>query len=179
MGPVIDGVTGDPASCSQLGGALRSHAARLLADRGEVDEALSPLARDALARDPSQLASTERARRDVGLLDTIVEQLDAAGGVLQQYAQELALVAEGTRQLEAAVARAGLELDGLRVVEPWGVAPAEAAGRRRAALPELQMRAERLASRLGRARAAVQRSMGPSTGVLARVAATARASLGD
>jgi len=174
VGPVIDGVTGDPASCSQLGGALRSQAARLLADRSGADGPLT-----ALERDPAPLASTGRARRDVQLLDTIVERLDAAGAVLQQYAQELALVAEGTRQLEVAAARAGLELDGLRVVEPWGVAPAEAAARRQSALPELQMRAERLAGQLGRARAAVQRSIGPSTEVLARAAATARESLGD
>ncbi len=168
---MIDGVTGDPASCSQLGGALRSQAARLLPGRGDVEDGLN-----ALARDPSRALSAERARRDVGLLDTVVEQLDSAGAVLQHYAQELALVAEATRQLEGAVARAGLELDGLRVVEPWGLAPAETAARRQAALPELQMRGERLASQLGRARAAVQRSMRQSTEVLAQVAATARES---
>jgi len=170
---VIDRVTGDPASCSQLGGALRSQAARLLTDRAGVDAALTTL-----TRDPAQIGQADRTQRDVRLLDTIAEQLDAAGAVLQQYAQELATVSEGTRQLEAAVARAGLELDGLRVVEPWGVAPAETAARRRTALPELQMRSERLASQLGRARAAVQRSLVRSTELLARAAATSRGSLG-
>jgi len=170
---VIDRVTGDPASCSQLGGALRSQAARLLTDRAGVDAALTTL-----TRDPAQIGPADRTRRDVRLLDTIAEQLDAAGAVLQQYAQELAQVSEGTRQLEAAVARAGLELDGLRVVEPWGVAPAETAARRRTALPELQMRSERLASQLGRARAAVQRSLVRSMELLARAAATSRGSLG-
>jgi hypothetical protein len=173
VGLVIDRVTGDPASCSQLGGALRSQAARLLTDRAGVDAALTTL-----TRDPAQIGQADRTRRDVRLLDTIAEQLDAAGAVLQQYAQELAQVSEGTRQLEAAVARAGLELDGLRVVEPWGVAPAETAARRRTALPELQMRSERLASQLGRARAAVQRSLVRSTELLARAAATSRGSLG-
>ncbi len=170
---MIDRVTGDPASCSQLGGALRSQAARLLTDRAGVDAALTTL-----TRDPAQIGQADRTQRDVRLLDTIAEQLDAAGAVLQQYAQELATVSEGTRQLEAAVARAGLELDGLRVVEPWGVAPAETAARRRTALPELQMRSERLASQLGRARAAVQRSLVRSTELLARAAATSRGSLG-
>jgi len=173
VGLVIDRVTGDPASCSQLGGALRSQAARLLTDRAGVDAALTTL-----TRDPAQIGQADRTQRDVRLLDTIAEQLDAAGAVLQQYAQELAQVSEGTRQLEAAVARAGLELDGLRVVEPWGVAPAETAARRRTALPELQMRSERLASQLGRARAAVQRSLVRSTELLARAAATSRGSLG-
>jgi len=173
VGLVIDRVTGDPASCSQLGGALRSQAARLLTDRAGVDAALTTL-----TRDPAQIGQADRTRRDVRLLDTIAEQLDAAGAVLQQYAQELAQVSEGTRQLEAAVARAGLELDGLRVVEPWGVAPAETAARRRTALPELQMRSERLASQLGRARAAVQRSLVRSMELLARAAATSRGSLG-
>jgi len=173
VGLVIDRVTGDPASCSQLGGALRSQAARLLTDRAGVDAALTTL-----TRDPAQIGQADRTQRDVRLLDTIAEQLDAAGAVLQQYAQELATVSEGTRQLEAAVARAGLELDGLRVVEPWGVAPAETAARRRTALPELQMRSERLASQLGRARAAVQRTLVRSTELLARAAATSRGSLG-
>lgn len=173
---MIDRVTGDPASCSQLGGALRSQAARLLTDRAGVDAALTTLT--TLTRDPAQIGQADRTRRDVRLLDTIAEQLDAAGAVLQQYAQELAQVSEGTRQLAAAVARAGLELDGLRVVEPWGVAPAETAARRRTALPELQMRSERLASQLGRARAAVQRSLVRSTELLARAAATSRGSLG-
>jgi hypothetical protein len=173
VGLVIDGVTGDPASCSQLGGALRSQAARLLAARATLDHGLT-----AVPREPWHSGAVERASRDAAVLDGIAEQLDGAGAVLQHYAQELAGLAEKTRQLEAAVASAGLELDGLRVLEPWGLAPAEAAARRQAALPELQMRAERLASQLGRARAAVQRSMRQSTEALARLSASARGYLG-
>lgn len=168
----MDGRTGDPASCSQLGGALRSESARLLAVRNDLDAALSGRSRAA-----SSEVMGRRAGGEVHLLDTIAVHLDAAGTLLQHYAQELAQVAESTRRLETEVAHAGLEMEGLRILEPWGVAQPDAAARRRAALPELQMRADRLASQLGRARAAVQRTMAASGDVLGRAAAAARAGL--
>ncbi len=168
----MDGRTGDPASCSQLGGALRSESARLLAVRNDLDAALSGRSRAA-----SSEVMGRRAGGEVHLLDTIAVHLDAAGTLLQHYAQELAQVAESTRRLETEVAHAGLEMEGLRILEPWGVAQPDAAARRRAALPELQMRADRLASQLGRARAAVQRTMAASGDVLGRTAAAARAGL--
>ena len=167
----MDGRSGDRASCSQLGGALRSESARLLAVRSDLDAALSGRSRAALSD-----VMDRRAGDEVHLLDTIAGQLDAAGAVLQHYAQELAQVEEATRRLETAVAHAGLEMEGLRILEPWGVAQPDAAARRRAALPELQMRADRLATQLGRARAAVQRAMAASGDVLGRAAAAARAS---
>ena len=166
---MIDGVTGDPGSCSQLGGALRSHTVRLLALREElVDRA------ERLRRDPAAAATVTDLDADLRLLDTVVDRLDASGSALQRFAQELAEIAEGVRRLEGEAAAAGLELDGLRVVEPWGVLTTELAQQRHRAQPDLQRQADRLASQLGRARAATSRVMVDGTAALAAAATTSR-----
>lgn len=166
-------VAGDPASCSELGGVLRSHAARLLAAVQAVE---APGA--ALLRERGGRGAPPALERDLRLLETTADRLDQAGAALQRYAQELAEAGEDARQLASSAAVLGLELDGLSVVEPWGVAAADATARRRDARPELQMRSDRLASRLGRARAALQRSMAEAQDELARAARDARDSLG-
>ena len=166
---MIDGVTGDPGSCSQLGGALRSQAARLLALREELRERADDLPRTAAA--PAFVA---RVEADLASIDALVDRLDAGGVALQRYAQELAELGEGIRRLEQATTAAGLELEGLRVVEPWGVLTTELAQQRNRAQPELQRQADRLASQLGRARGVATRTMAEATELLARTAQDAR-----
>ena len=166
---MIDGVTGDPGSCSQLGGAFRSHAARLTALRAELAERT-----ERLRRDPAAAATVTDLDADLRLLDTVVDRLDASGSALQRFAQELAEIAEGVRRLEGEAAAAGLELDGLRVVEPWGVLTTELAQQRHRAQPDLQRQADRLASQLGRARAATTRVMVDGTAALAAATTTSR-----
>ena len=166
---MIDGVTGDPGSCSQLGGALRSHAARLLALRTELAERA-----DRLRRDPEAAAVVADLDADLRLLDAVVERLDAGGSALQRFAQELAAVAESVRRLEGAVRAANLEIEGLRVVEPWGVLTTELAQQRHRAQPDLQRQADRLASQLGRARTVTTRAMVEGTESLAAAAVAAR-----
>ena len=166
---MIDGVTGDPGSCSQLGGALRSHAARLLALRQELVERA-----DRLRRDGASAEVVAEIDASLSLLDTVAERLDASGAALQRFAQELAEIAESVRRLDEQVRTAGLELDGLRVVEPWGVLTTELAQRRGRAQPELQRQADRLASRLGRARIATARVMAEGTTALAAAATASR-----
>ena len=166
---MIDGITGDPGSCSQLGGALRSHAARLLALRQELVERA-----DRLRRDGASAEVVAEIDASLSLLDTVAERLDASGAALQRFAQELAEIAESVRRLGEQVRTAGLELDGLRVVEPWGVLTTELAQRRGRAQPELQRQADRLASRLGRARIATARVMAEGTTALAAAATASR-----
>jgi len=166
---VIDGVTGDPGSCSQLGGAFRSHAARLAAMRLELVERT-----DRLRREPAEAATVTDLDADLRLLDAVVERLDASGAALQRFAQELAEIAEAVRRLEDAGRAAGLELDGLRVVEPWGVLTTELAQQRQRAQPGLQRQADRLASQLGRARTVTARVMADGTHALADAASAAR-----
>lgn len=165
-------VAGDPSSCSQLGAELRSHAAALLTRRSElVDGSSRPRAR---GRGPVDTVDPVRLERDVGALDAVIDRLDAAGAALQRYAQELAAAADDERRLARDVARAGLELDGHRVVEPWGVAPAEVAEHRQAAQPELQARLDRLHSSLARARGAVRRTLDEGTSALGLVSGRLR-----
>jgi len=166
---VIDGVTGDPGSCSQLGGALRSQAARLLSLREELHERAEDLRRTGA---PAALVTSVGA--DLALLDALVDRIDDGGAALQRYAQELAELGEGIRRLEHTATAAGLELDGLRVIEPWGVLTTELAQQRNRAQPELQRQADRLASRLGRARGVATRTMTESTSLLAHAAQAAR-----
>lgn len=166
---MIDGMTGDPGSCSQLGGALRSHAARLLALRDELAGGASRVGRGTGASGDGALDADLEA--DLRLLDAVVDRLDAGGATLQRYAQELAEVAESVRRLEREAVDAGLLLEGLRVVEPWGVLTTDLAQRRHRAQPALQQRADRLASQLGRARGVTTRAMVEATQALA-VAAT-------
>jgi hypothetical protein len=166
---VIDGVTGDPASCSQLGGALRSHAAQLLVLRSELAERM-----ERLHREPGETAAVADLEANLRLLDAIVDRLDASGAALQRFAQELAEIAESVRRVEASVRAAGLKLDGLRVVEPWGVLTTELAQQRHRAQPDLQRQADRLASRLGRARVVTARVMVEGAQALAAAAMAAR-----
>lgn len=166
---MIDGVTGDPGSCSQLGGVLRSHAARLLALRTELVERV-----ERLRREPGAAAVVADLDADLQLLDAVVERLDAGGSALQRFAQELAAVADSVRRLEGAVRAANLEVEGLRVVEPWGVLTTELAQQRHRAQPDLQRQADRLASRLGRARTVTTRAMVEGTESLATAAVAAR-----
>ncbi|MDQ2782197.1 hypothetical protein [Lapillicoccus sp.] len=170
---MIDAVVGDPASCSELGGSLRSHAAQLLPQRQELAERLQGSAGGRL-----EPALTGPAQAYLALLDTTIDRLDEAGACLQRYAQDLAEVVEAVRRLEDAARAAGLELDGLRVVEPWGVLSTELAERRHRVLPELQQWADRLASQLGRARGVLQHAMRDGTAALALAADTGRAGLG-
>ena len=100
---------------------------------------------DRLRRDPGAAATVADLDADLRLLDTVVDRLDASGSALQRFAQELAEIAESVRRLEGAAAAAGLELDGLRVVEPWGVLTTELAQQRHRAQPDLQRQADRLA----------------------------------
>ncbi|MEO7236778.1 MAG: hypothetical protein ABIW80_15570 [Lapillicoccus sp.] len=166
---MIDGMTGDPGSCSQLGGSMRSAAARLVVLRDELHERSADLRRTNAAPRVVDLVEA-----DLRLLDAVVDRLDVGGAALQRYAQELAELGEDIRRLEGAATDAGLELHGLRVVEPWGVLTTELARQRHRAQPALQQQADRLASRLGRARGLAARTMTESTGLLAAAAASAR-----
>jgi len=112
---VSEGVGGDPASCSRLGGMLRSESARLVRQRERVGAPVAVLSRHAASGE-----AVRRVEREVRLLESTAYLLDLAGAALQRYAQELAEVSESARALRAEAARRGLEVAGWRVVEPWG-----------------------------------------------------------
>ncbi len=139
---------GDPGSCSQLGGALRSTAAALA-------EAGAGLGGDLL---PGRL------------VEELLPLLDDAGARLQLHAQELAELVGGAARLRTRVTAAGLDLEGTRVVEPAGVVDLAAAHRRMRASADLQACADRLAARLRRSRAELARRLQQTVSDLGRVA---------
>ena len=123
-------VRGDAVSCSRVGGAMRSDAARLLHRQQTLERSLREL-RGVRSSQAQALRGSvgEQAR----LLGQVAADLDRAGAALQRYATDLAQAMELARRAEAAVRAAGLELDGTRVVEAWG--PTERQDRRATAHP--------------------------------------------
>jgi hypothetical protein len=146
-------VRGDAVSCSRVGGAMRSDAARLLHRQQTLERSVRELR---TARAPGAAALRASVEEQARLLGVVAADLDRAGAALQRYATDLAQARELARQAEASVRAAGLQLEGTRVVEAWGPTSAETAERRRALLPGCQARVDRATSLIGRARAALQ-----------------------
>lgn len=143
----------DPASCSRLGGALRSSA--------------GVLAEHAAALTPGSSVGE--------LAGDVTQCLDEVGAALQVHAQELAESVAAVQRLQARAEAAGLEVQGWKVVEPYGLARADDARRRLLALPELQQHLDRIAGRLGRSRAQLERVVQRHGAQLESVARQARA----
>jgi hypothetical protein len=115
-------VAGDPASCSQTGGALRRLAARL-----RVAPRPARRAADALA-DPAAGARgpvPRQARRRVDALDaatsTLANELDAVGSALQVHATDLAEAIARARGVVARAEGSGLRVTSGVVAPAWGV----------------------------------------------------------
>ncbi|XVX19269.1 WXG100 family type VII secretion target [Actinomycetota bacterium] len=112
-------MTGDPAACSALGGALRRLADRLRHEADGVRES-----RDRLADQwPGRASVATRRRLDETARECteLADVLDRCGGLLQGYAAELADTATRVRAAEGRAAAAGLEVSAGRVALPMGV----------------------------------------------------------
>ena len=149
-------VRGDAGSCSRVGGALRSDAARLLHRQQTLERSVRELR---ASRGPEAVALRTRIEEQARLLGAVAADLDRAGAALQRYATDLAQALELSRRAEESVRAAGLRLEGTRVVEAWGPTGAPEAELRRALLPECQARVDRATSLVGRARATLQRAV--------------------
>lgn len=110
---------GDPGSCSQTGGALRSLASTLEAASVRVGQAGSH----------AEESWTGRAARDIGkrhrlLVETAqatAAQLDRTGMALQAHATDLAEALHEVRAVEERATVAGLRVVDGQVRLPWGV----------------------------------------------------------
>lgn len=110
---------GDPASCSQTGGALRRLASTLEAASVHVGQAGSP----------AEESWTGRVARDIGkrnrlLVETAqatAAQLDRTGMALQAHATDLAEALHEARAVEERATVAGLRVVDGQVRLPWGV----------------------------------------------------------
>ena len=136
-------VRGDAGSCSRVGGAMRSDAARLLHRQQTLERSVRELR---ASRGPEAVALRTRIEEQARLLGAVAADLDRAGAALQRYATDLAQALELSRRAEESVRAAGLRLEGTRVVEAWGPTGAPEAERRRALLPECQARVDRATS---------------------------------
>jgi hypothetical protein len=115
-------VAGDPASCSQLGGALRRSATVLrtsgAAVRGEVGALTGGGERPAPVLQRSRRRVTELA--EVAAATAV--DLDAAGTALQGHAADLGEAVAAVRDVVERARAAGLEVSDTQVTTTWGVA---------------------------------------------------------
>ena len=123
-------VRGDAVSCSRVGGAMRSDAARLLHRQQTLERSLRELRG---ARGPQAQALRGSVGEQARLLGQVAADLDRAGAALQRYATDLAQAMELARRAEASVRAAGLELEG--TPGGRGVGPHQRRDRRATARP--------------------------------------------
>ena len=149
---LADVVQGDPASCSALGGALRRRAAALHERRTALRNSISGLMG---WTGPMADALAERLTLQLREVEQMASRLDDVGAALQAYATDLAHARQQGDLAADAAARGGLQIDDDGAVQPLpGLASVEAAGRRRAAVPQVQHQVD---GARGEARAAAQR----------------------
>jgi hypothetical protein len=149
-------VCGDHVSCSRVGGGLRRESSRLRQHAQSLEDALGELAE---WEGPGADAARPTIVASLAALRATAEMLDEAGAALQRYATDLAEGHELGRRAELRVQRAGLLLDGTRVIEPWGPASAQESERRRGQVPEVQARVDLATAHVGRARGRLGRQM--------------------
>jgi hypothetical protein len=151
-------IHGDHVSCSRVGGAMRRESSRLRQSGQSLEDVAGDLAAwEGPAADAADAVTAVTAALQA--LRATADDLDQAGAVLQRYATDLAEAHELGRRAALRVQGAGLILAGTRVIEPWGPASAQEAGRRRAQLPEVQARVDLATAHVGRARARLEREM--------------------
>jgi hypothetical protein len=164
-------IVGDQVSCSRVGGAMRRESSRLRHHAQSLADALADLE---AAQGPATIvatvtvapisaiagmASMAAIATSLRALRATADDLDEAGAALQRYATDLAEGHELGRRAERRVERAGLLLEGSRVVEPWGPASARDAEHRRAQVPEVQSRVDLATAHVGRARGRLEREL--------------------
>ncbi|MEO7131947.1 MAG: hypothetical protein ABIZ07_11275 [Dermatophilaceae bacterium] len=161
----MNGVAGDAASTSVLGGALRRHALDVV---DVLDGLESPGRSGSRAGGPDQLAEERE------LLASAAAQLDRIGARLQAWSTDAVERTSRRRGLDEVAARDGLLLDGRRVVEVPGPSRVEPTTRLQSR-DRLQDLLNRLTSSDAKSLAGLARELESSTAALARLAERARA----
>jgi hypothetical protein len=174
---VTDVVRGDPASCSQTGGALR----RLAADLRIAPRSARVLGSAGSAHPGRPGHALADARRRVDVLDhsttTLVDHLDRIGSALQAHATDLAEAIVRGRQVEARAQAAGLQVTGGVVAPAWGVtgvADEEATAAREVTIRALQAELDAVLVVLGRRRQRLSATVRESRAVLSASASELR-----
>ena len=168
-------VTGDPASCSRVGGSLRRLATSLRTSGRATHAAIAD---PALHRPGTVVA---RARMRITGLDDAAEaaahELDRVGSALQDHAADLAEAIADVRAVVTSAESVGLRVSEGRLAPAWGVsgvadAPADAT--RAEQRDALQSELDRLLTVLSARRRRLAATMTTSGSVLADHAAALR-----
>ena len=172
-------VSGDPASCSQLGGTLRQLATGLRtagrAAHDAFDEAFG--SRDGARPGPV----LGLARRRVDLLDAgaaaAAREVDRIGTALQAHASDLAEAVAQSRLLTDRAEAAGLRVTDGELAAAWGVsgvADGTTSARLDAQREQLQPQLDAVAAMVAKRRQRLVASLRESQGVLATHAGALR-----
>ena len=168
-------VSGDSASCSQLGGSLRRLATRLRSTGRAAHDAFDN--GDGARPGPVVV----QARRRVELLDaaaaTAAREVDRIGTALQAHSSDLAEAVAHGRMLTDRAEAAGLRVVDGALTAAWGVSGVadEQAGAQQTALRErLQGELDTVSALLGRRRARLAADLRASQDVLATHAGALR-----
>ncbi|WP_140736920.1 hypothetical protein [Pedococcus bigeumensis] len=168
-------VSGDSASCSQLGGSLRQLATRLRSTGRAAHDAFDNGDR---ARPGPVLV---QARRRVDLLDTAAataaREVDRIGTALQAHASDLAEAVAHSRLLTDRAEAAGLRVVDGELTAGWGVrgvADEQARTQQTALRERLQAELDTVTALVGRRRARLTAALRESHDVLATHAGALR-----
>ncbi len=162
------GLGGDPASCSQLGGALRQLATRLRTTGRAAHDAFDN--GDSARPGPVVVA----ARRRVDLLDaavaTTAREVDRVGTALQAHASDLADALAAGRRVAATAEAAGLRVTDGELSAAWGVsgvADESASASQRSTREQLQRELDAVTALLARRRQRLSATLRESQALLA------------
>lgn len=168
-------VHGDPASCSQAGGALRRLASQLQAASTRAADAQRSLDEEWSGRVARTVGRGCRTLAEEA--SATAAELDRAGALLQDHATDLAEALQEVRAVEQLAEVAGLSVDRGRVRPPWGVTGlADEAGSavRETRRAELQTQLDRAVLHLTRRRTRLAASLDAARSVLADHSAALR-----
>lgn len=180
-------VSGDPASCSRLGGTLRQLATRLRTAGRAAHDAFGNTFDNAIDNafdngdGPRPGPVLVQARRRVDLLDAAAaaaaREVDRIGTVLQAHASDLAEAVAQSRLLTDRAEAAGLRVTDGELAAAWGVsgvADGPTSARLDAQREQLQAQLDAVAAMVGQRRQRLAATLRESQGVLATHAGTLR-----
>ena len=172
-------VSGDPASCSQLGGTLRQLATRLRTSGRAAHDAFDHTFDSSDGARPGPVLA--QARRRVDLLDagaaTAAREVDRIGTALQAHASDLAEAIARSRLLTDRAEAAGLRVADGELATAWGVsgvADGTTSARLDAQRAQLQAQLDAVAAMVGQRRQRLAATLRESQAVLATHAGALR-----
>lgn len=162
-------VSGDPASCSRLGGSLRQLATRLRASDRAVRDAREHVAETSTR--PAPLRTRRRTDALESAIAAAAREADRVGAALQAHASDLAEAVADARRIGSRAAQAGLQVSADGVVSTAlgvsGLADEEANAVQHATCQRLQSELDGVGSLVARRRQRLAATLRESQDLLA------------